>query len=268
MWYFGPRKGSIHYNDITWGFWPLKSLATQLFVKNWIRITIKKTSKLHITRLISWFHWSRANNAEKFSIEWSFDDMEECYGNTYNTSCIGNLIQFILKRNFSNTFKFSHISWWVFFFFVCCLLTSWAGGLWDNWAVLLTCFVILCWGQTPPIPWICSHETEVPFSIGWPNMGIIIMSAMASQITSLTIVYSTFYSGAHQRKHQSSMSLDFVWGIHWWLLNYPHKGPVMQKMFPFDEVITMTCHFSIFPLISLGLFRLIRTTKICINSPL
>ena len=30
------------------------------------------------------------------------------------------------------------------------------------------------------------------------------MGAMASQITSLTIVYSTVYSGADQRKHQSS----------------------------------------------------------------
>ena len=37
-----------------------------------------------------------------------------------------------------------------------------------------------------------------------------IMIAMASQITSLTIVYSTFYSGADQRKHQSSASLAFV----------------------------------------------------------
>ena len=40
------------------------------------------------------------------------------------------------------------------------------------------------------------------------------MSAMASQITSLTLVYSTVYSGADQRKHQSSSSLAFVWGIH------------------------------------------------------
>ena len=38
----------------------------------------------------------------------------------------------------------------------------------------------------------------------------VIMSAMASQITSLTIVYSTVYSGADQRKHQSSASLAFV----------------------------------------------------------
>ena len=40
------------------------------------------------------------------------------------------------------------------------------------------------------------------------------MSAMASQITSLTVVYSIVYSGADQRKHQSSASLAFVRGIH------------------------------------------------------
>ena len=34
------------------------------------------------------------------------------------------------------------------------------------------------------------------------------------QITSLTIVYLTVYSGADQRKHQSSASLAFVMGIH------------------------------------------------------
>ena len=39
-------------------------------------------------------------------------------------------------------------------------------------------------------------------------------ATMASQITSLTIVYSTVYSDADQRKHQSSASLAFVWGIH------------------------------------------------------
>ena len=38
------------------------------------------------------------------------------------------------------------------------------------------------------------------------------MGAMASQITGLTIVYSTVYSGADQRKHQSSASLAFVPG--------------------------------------------------------
>ena len=42
----------------------------------------------------------------------------------------------------------------------------------------------------------------------------IIMTTMASQITSLMVVYSTVYSDADQRKHQSSTSLAFVWGIH------------------------------------------------------
>ena len=63
------------------------------------------------------------------------------------------------------------------------------------------------------------------------------MSAMASQITSLTIVYSTVYSGVDQRRHQSSESLAFVPWIHRWPVNSPHKGPVTRQMFPFDGVI-------------------------------
>ena len=65
----------------------------------------------------------------------------------------------------------------------------------------------------------------------------VIMGTIASQITSLTIVYSTVHSGADQRKHQSSASLAFVRGIHRWPGNSPHKGPVTRKMFPFDDVI-------------------------------
>ena len=42
------------------------------------------------------------------------------------------------------------------------------------------------------------------------------------------------------RKHQSSTSLVFVRGIHQWLVNSPHKRPVMRKMFPFDDVIMFT----------------------------
>ena len=52
---------------------------------------------------------------------------------------------------------------------------------------------------------------------------------MASQITSLTIVYLSVYSAADQRKHQSSASLAYVWGIHRWPVNSPHKGPVTRK---------------------------------------
>ena len=65
----------------------------------------------------------------------------------------------------------------------------------------------------------------------------VIMGTMTSQITSLTIVYSTFYSGADQRKYQSSASQAFVRGIHWWPVNSPHKWPVTWKMFPFDDII-------------------------------
>ena len=63
------------------------------------------------------------------------------------------------------------------------------------------------------------------------------MGAMASQITSLTIVYSIVYSGADRRKHQSSASLAFVRGIHRSPVNSPRKCPVTRKMFPFDDVI-------------------------------
>ena len=67
----------------------------------------------------------------------------------------------------------------------------------------------------------------------------VIMGAMASQITSLTTVYSTVYSGADQRKHKSCASLAFVWGIHRRPVNSPHKWPVTRKMFPFDDVIML-----------------------------
>ena len=48
------------------------------------------------------------------------------------------------------------------------------------------------------------------------------MGMMAPPITSLTIVYSTVYSGANQIKQQSSASLAFVWEI--------HRGPVNDMM--------------------------------------
>ena len=57
------------------------------------------------------------------------------------------------------------------------------------------------------------------------------MGTMASQITSLTIVYSTLYSGADQRKHQSSASLAFLRGIHQGPVNSTHKWPVTWKCF-------------------------------------
>ena len=63
------------------------------------------------------------------------------------------------------------------------------------------------------------------------------MGAIASQITSLMIVYSTVHSDADQRKHQSSASLAFVRRIHRGPVNSPHKWPITRKMFPFDDVM-------------------------------
>ena len=64
------------------------------------------------------------------------------------------------------------------------------------------------------------------------------MSAMASQIIRVPIVYPTVGAGAEHRKHQRSASLAFVWGIHRSPVNSPHKRPATRKMFPFDDVIT------------------------------
>ena len=68
----------------------------------------------------------------------------------------------------------------------------------------------------------------------------VIMGVIASQITSLTNVYSTVYSDADQRKHQRSASLAFVRGIPRRPVNSPHKWPLTWKMFPFDDVIMNT----------------------------
>ena len=65
----------------------------------------------------------------------------------------------------------------------------------------------------------------------------VIMGAITSQITSLTIVYSTVHPDTDQRKHQSSTSLAFVREIHRGPVNSPHKWPVTRKMFSFHDVI-------------------------------
>ena len=57
------------------------------------------------------------------------------------------------------------------------------------------------------------------------------MTTMASQITSLTVVYSTIYSDPDQRKHESSASLAFVWGIHRDRWIHRTKGQLRGKCF-------------------------------------
>ena len=101
---------------------------------------------------------------------------------------------------------------------------------WPHWVEnKLILFKLVSWRRTDdnPIsqPMMTKHYDDV------------IMSTIASQITSLTIVYSTVHWGADQSKHQSPASLAFVWGIHRGPVNSPHKWPVTRKMFPFDDVI-------------------------------
>ena len=62
----------------------------------------------------------------------------------------------------------------------------------------------------------------------------VIMSAMESQITSLTIVHPTVYS---RRRSKNTSKLRVTGLCDWWPVNTPHKGPVTRKMFPFDDVI-------------------------------
>ena len=62
------------------------------------------------------------------------------------------------------------------------------------------------------------------------------MSTMAFQMTGVLSVNPTVCSGTDHRKHQSSASLAFVRGIHRRPVNSRHKGAVMRKMCPFDDV--------------------------------
>ena len=83
------------------------------------------------------------------------------------------------------------------------------------------------------------QESEHQQTMRWPSYHYsdVIMGEMATQITSLTIVNPTVYSGAGQRKHRT---LAFVRGIYRRPVNSPHRWSITRKMFPFDDVIMVT----------------------------
>ena len=68
-----------------------------------------------------------------------------------------------------------------------------------------------------PLCGYCSRSSN-PY-----HYGDVIIGAMASQVITIAIIYSTVYSDADQRKRQSSASLAFVLGIHRWPITSPHK---------------------------------------------
>ena len=63
------------------------------------------------------------------------------------------------------------------------------------------------------------------------------MTTMVSQITSLTVVYSTVYSDAHQSKTSKLRVTGLCVVNSPGPVNSPHKGSVTRKMFLFDDVI-------------------------------
>ena len=87
---------------------------------------------------------------------------------------------------------------------------------------------IMAWSLMAPSHKLnqCGPRLLTPY-----HYGDVIMTAMPSQITGVWIVYPAVCSGRDQRKHQSSISLAFVRGIHRWMVDSPHKRPVMWKMF-------------------------------------
>ena len=72
----------------------------------------------------------------------------------------------------------------------------------------------------------------------------MIMSAMTSQIIGVSIVWLTICPDA-DKKHQSSVSLAFVRGIHRWPANSPYKWPVTRKRFLLDDVIMWYAHWTV-----------------------
>ena len=78
-----------------------------------------------------------------------------------------------------------------------------------------------------PLQWNIRPIWEI-MVVHYHQYGDIIMGVLVSQITNLTIIYSTVHSGADQRKQQSSESLSVVWEIHRWPGNSPHKWPVTR----------------------------------------
>ena len=110
--------------------------------------------------------------------------------------------------------------------------TSWAVAMYSQWKPEHS--TIYYMGNTMASDGMVTPEARLLAAMHYND---VIMSATASQITSVTIVYSTVCLDSDRRKYQSSASPAFVRGIHRWPVNFSHKGPVTRKMLPLDGVI-------------------------------
>ena len=86
-----------------------------------------------------------------------------------------------------------------------------------------------------------------------PHYSDVIMSAMALQITSLTMF----------TKYQNSASLAFVRGIHRWPVNSPHKGPVTRKRL---HLMTSQCTTRLFSYSLFAMLNAERNRNVSINT--
>ena len=114
-------------------------------------------------------------------------------------------------------------------------MTGWPlGPLKYNKKIVVICYVVI------------THAVRGGFVRSIPiyhHYNDVMMSAMTSQLTGVSIVYSTGCSAADQRKHQRPALLVFVRGIHRWPLNSSHKRLITWKMFSFDYVIMVRCWY-------------------------
>ena len=95
-----------------------------------------------------------------------------------------------------------------------------------------------CVGGVPPIMKMDTNVCRSTFQARSIHYNDVTMGAMASQITSLTLVFPTLYS-RHRSKKTSKLHVTGLWEGNSPVTGEfpPHKGPVTRKMFPFDDVI-------------------------------
>ena len=125
------------------------------------------------------------------------------------------------NRNSSNSIKenaFQNIVWKMV------VILTWPQCI--KGLMALMCNILYIWSR---------YQWNIRYTL-WHYSGVI-MSAMASQVTGVSIVCSTVCSCTDQRKHQNSASLAYVKGIHRSPVDSLHKRPVPRKMFPCDDVI-------------------------------
>ena len=84
------------------------------------------------------------------------------------------------------------------------------------------------------IPLLCRRYATI-----LDHYSYVIMRAMASQITCLSIVCTTVCLGAVQRKKSKLRVTGLFRGIHRSPVNSSYKGLVTPKLFPFDDVIML-----------------------------